>query len=66
MQATLYRDVNRHPSVQLELLGVPLSAMTVTSTEVAQQDLLGRLANRLSDLETGETANGHAGLGTND
>jgi hypothetical protein len=52
VQATLYRDVNRHPSVQLELLGVPLSAMTVTATEVAQQDLLGRLANRLSDLET--------------
>ncbi|MDT5027061.1 MAG: hypothetical protein QOE61_3487, partial [Micromonosporaceae bacterium] len=52
VQATLYRDVNRHPSVQLELLGVPMSAMTVTPTEVAQQDLLGRLANRLSDLET--------------
>jgi hypothetical protein len=52
VQATLYRDINRHPSVQLELLGVPLSAMTMTPTEVAQQDLLGRLANRLSDLET--------------
>jgi hypothetical protein len=52
LQATLYRDLNRHPSVQIELIDVPLAALTVNPTEVAQQDLLGRLANRLTDLET--------------
>jgi hypothetical protein len=52
IQATLYRDINRHPSIQLELLDVPLSAMTLGPTEVQQQDLLTRLANRLTDLET--------------
>ena len=51
LQATLYRDVNRHPTVQLELVDVPHSGMTFSPTEVVQQDLLGRCANRLTDLE---------------
>ena len=37
--------------MQVELLDVPLSAMTFNPTEVDQQDLITRLTNRLQDLE---------------
>lgn len=51
IQATVLRDVNGYPSVQLDLLSVPQSTMTARPIEVEQQDLVTRLTNRLNDLE---------------
>jgi N12 class adenine-specific DNA methylase len=51
VRSTLHRDLNRHTTAQLELVDVPLSGMTFSAAEVNQQDLIGRLTNRVTGLE---------------
>jgi len=49
--AAVHRDQAGHLTVTMELVDVPSGVLTLSSAEVAQQDLVIRLENRLHDLE---------------